>query len=76
VFDLLILLNFLSVIGGLALLCFLVLQVVSVILLVLLNLSKSLVFVVLGLLHSSFVLGLEAAWLQAFKLLYGLDIWD
>jgi len=50
--------------------------VVSVILLLLLNLSKSLIFVVLGLLHSSFVLGLEAAWLQAFKLLYGLDIWD
>ena len=72
--DLLVLLNFLSVIGALALQFFLVLQVVSVILLHLLNLAISLIAilngVVLGLLHSSVVLGLEAAWLQAFKLLW------
>ena len=72
--DLLVLLNFLSVIGALALQFFLVLRVVSVMVLHLLKLAISLIAilygVVLGLLHSSFVLGLEAAWLQAFKLLW------
>lgn len=68
--DLLVLPKFLAFIGPLALLRSMVLWVVSPILLHLLTLSKSLISKVLGLLDSSFVLGLEGTCLQAFKLLW------